>query len=419
MSKPKTVVGVLPPRIEISKQDDFDAWYNEVLNKGGLVDRVEGVAGFVMKPPSYFLWESIKSYLDRTLKQIGHENHHLPFALAADPDSYGKRENDASDFPTNEDLIYTYCRKWIKSHHDLPLRINHYSSVSRSIPQCLPFLQNSEPLQQECHTFHLTERDAIAETGRMLDLYTSLYRDLLAVPVVNGRTRSKDPMTGKHSNTTILCHIPGECQWIEAATCQEWGQITSKKYNITVDNPDAERETSPPLRMWHNTYRLSSSAIGLTLALHGDDRGLVLPPRVAETQVYIVALRVPSLAERQRLDLALDDLVTCLSAVGVRVIADRKENASPGMKLHQWVIKGIPLFMDVGQQYIDNNIVTVRRRDIYHAPESKIEVNTSDIQTTVPALLEKIQEDMYHKANDDFHLWKPDIETGEYVLEDQ
>lgn len=308
--------------------------------------------------------------------------------------------------PTSETVMYPYYAKWIRSHRDLPLRLNQWNSVVRwefKHPQ--PFLRTREFLWQEGHTAHLTKEGAGKEVLQILEWYAGVYEELLAVPVIRGQKTEKEKFAGGLYTTTVEGYIPTTGRGIQGGTSHCLGQNFSKMFGITVEDPSAtEGEKRPPLHVWQNSWGLSTRVIGVMVMIHGDNRGLVLPPRVVETQVVIVPVGVTAKSseeEKSALHEQCEALAAILLASGIRVETDKREGYSPGWKFNDWEQKGTPLRLEVGPGEIEGHFVTTSRRDI-PGKEGKGRIAITELGKEVPILLETIQADLYNRADEKF-----------------
>jgi prolyl-tRNA synthetase len=327
--------------------------------------------------------------------------------------------------PTSETVMYPYYAKWIRSHRDLPLRLNQWNSVVRwefKHPQ--PFLRTREFLWQEGHTAHLTEAAAAEEVLQILDHYAHVYEDLLAVPVVKGRKTEKEKFAGGYYTTTVEGYIPATGRGIQGGTSHCLGQNFSKMFQIStflgaiflnrptltdrsaaVEDPSGKpEEKKPPLYVWQNSWGLSTRTIGVMVMIHSDNRGLVLPPRVAEIQTIIVPVGITAKTtdeERQKIYAQIDSLVSVLVAVGIRAESDLREGYSPGWKFNNWELRGVPLRLEFGPGEAAGNFVTAARRDV-PGKDGKQTIPIPDLPTAVPALLDSIHNDLYKRADEEF-----------------
>lgn len=308
--------------------------------------------------------------------------------------------------PTSETVMYPYYAKWIRSHRDLPLRLNQWNSVVRwefKHPQ--PFLRTREFLWQEGHTAHFTKEAAGEEVLQILDWYAAVYNDLLAVPVIKGQKTEKEKFAGGLYTTTVEGYIPTTGRGIQGGTSHCLGQNFSRMFGITVEDPSAkEGEKKPPLHVWQNSWGLSTRVIGVMVMVHGDNRGLVIPPAVAEIQVVIVPVGITAKstdAERTSLYEECDKLADRLRKAKVRVETDKREGYSPGWKFNDGELKGVPLRLEVGPGEIEGQFVTTSRRDIA-GKDGKGKIAISKLDEEVPALLKTIQADLYSRADEKF-----------------
>lgn len=301
--------------------------------------------------------------------------------------------------------MYPYYAKWIRSHRDLPLKLNQWNSVVRwefKHPQ--PFLRTREFLWQEGHTAHLTEELAREEVLQILDWYAAIYEELLAVPVIKGQKTEKEKFAGGLYTTTVEGYIPTTGRGIQGGTSHCLGQNFSKMFGITVEDPSAtDGEKKPPIDVWQNSWGLSTRVIGVMVMIHGDNQGLVLPPRVAEIQVVIVPVGInqkSSEEEKASLYDQADKLASILKEADIRVETD-KRHYSPGWKFNDWEQKGVPLRLEIGPGEIQGQFVTTSRRDIL-GREGKGKIPILSLSKDVHALLETIQADLYRRANEKF-----------------
>ena len=324
--------------------------------------------------------------------------------------------------PTSETVMYPYYAKWIRSHRDLPLRLNQWNSVVRwefKNPQ--PFLRTREFHWQEGHTAHLTEQGAGEEVLQILDFYANVYEELLAVPVIKGRKTDKEKFAGGLYTTTCEGYIPETGRGIQGATSHCLGQNFSKMFGITVEDPSSKagEEKKDPLHVWQNSWGLSTRVIGVMVMIHGDDRGLVLPPRVVEVQTIVVPVGVNakmSDEDKKALYNEIAAIVEVLKAAGVRAQWDDREGYSPGYKFNDWEMKGTPLRLEFGPGESKGHFVTTSRRDIEDKDAAKSKIPISELNNAVPALLEEIQRDLLGRADEKFKSHVKKVTTWDDVV---
>jgi prolyl-tRNA synthetase len=427
--KKKKMEGAALIGIDVSKDVDFSEWYQQVLLKGNMLDYYDISGCYILKPASQFIWDEIRAYFDAKIKKMGVKNCSFPLFVSEDVlnrekshiegfaaevawVTHGgstKLEKKIAIRPTSETVMYPYYAKWIQSYRDLPLKLNQWNSVVRwefKHPQ--PFLRTREFHWQEGHTAHLTEAEAGKEVLEILDHYAHIYEDLLAVPVMKGRKTDKERFAGGYYTTTVEGYIPATGRGIQGGTSHCLGQNFSKMFGITVQDPSAkteeEKKNAQPLYVWQNSWGLSTRVIGVMVMIHGDDRGLVLPPRIVETQVVIVPVGVTAKTtdeERTALYKEIEGLVEILKAADVRVISDMREGYSPGFKFNDWELQGVPLRLEFGPGESKGHYVSTSRRDLPKG-DSKGQIAISELKTAVPELLEQIQKDLYDRANEKY-----------------
>lgn len=319
--------------------------------------------------------------------------------------------------PTSEAVMYPYYSKWIRSHRDLPLRLNQWNSVVRwEAKQTTPFLRAREFLWQEGHTAHLTEELAGEEVLQILELYAGVYEDLLAVPVVRGRKTEKEKFAGGYYTTTVEGYIPSNGRGIQGGTSHCLGQNFSKMFDITVEDPAPKAgEGAKHIYVWQNSWGLSTRVIGVMVMIHGDDKGLVLPPRIAKLQAIIIPVGINKSTtpedKKKHYD-ELQNLKDSLKKAGVRAEYDIRDGYTPAWKFNDWELKGVPLRLELGPKDLAKSEVSFARRDT----GEKGSVPLSAVGTDIPALLEKIQSDMYNKAEAAFRSHRLVISKWEEVV---
>ncbi|KAI9842608.1 MAG: ribose-phosphate pyrophosphokinase 1 [Sclerophora amabilis] len=409
--------------VGVDKEIDFAGWYQQVLTKGDLIDYYDVAGCYILKPDSYSIWEQVQRWFDDRIKKMGVRNCYFPMFVSS---KVLEREKDhiegfapevawvtkagKTDLeepiairPTSETVMYPYYAKWLRSHRDLPLRLNQWNSVVRwEFKHPMPFLRTREFLWQEGHTAHLTKASASEEVLQILELYAGVYEQLLAVPVMRGTKTEKEKFAGGLYTTTVEGYIPTTGRGIQGATSHCLGQNFSKMFDITVEDPATkEGEKKPPLHVWQNSWGLSTRVIGVMIMIHGDNKGLVLPPRVASVQTVIVAVGINAKTtdeDRAKLYSSINGLAETLREQNVRVHVDDRDSYSPGWKFNDWEMRGVPLRLEVGPGEIKGNFVTIARRDTGEKDKMPI----PDLAKNLLELLDTIQSDLYNKANASF-----------------
>lgn len=412
--------------ITVDKNLDFPGWYQQILTKGEMLDYYDVSGCYIMRPPSYFVWEQIQEYFNIKIKSIGVQNSYFPMfvssrVLEKEKDHIegfapevawvtraGKSELEEpiAIRPTSETVMYPYYAKWIRSHRDLPLKLNQWNSVVRwefKHPQ--PFLRTREFLWQEGHTAHLTFDDANTEVLQILDWYEAIYHELLAVPVIKGKKTEKEKFAGGFFTTTCEGYIPTTGRGIQGATSHCLGQNFSKMFGISVENPEGPEK--PKIFAWQNSWGLSTRVIGVMVMVHSDNKGLVLPPRVAQNQVVIVPVGLTAKSTPEQRKSIIDGcrkIESSLIDAGVRVTGDYRDNYSPGWKFADWELRGVPIRIEFGPQDLKKQqLIAVRRDD-----GKKIIVPLDGFEAVIKDTLETVQKDLFTKAKRSFdsHIFK-------------
>ncbi|MBS7527592.1 proline--tRNA ligase [Fusibacter paucivorans] len=385
-------------------EEDFAQWYTDVIRKTDLVD-YSPVKGFmVIKPYGYALWENIQQFLDRRFKETGHENCYFPLLI---PESLLNKEKEHVEGfapevawvthggseplgerlcvrPTSETIICSMYSKWLTSYRELPYLYNQWCSVVRWEKATRPFLRTSEFLWQEGHTLHETAEEAQKETLQMLDIYREMAEDLLAIPMVVGRKSDREKFAGAEATYTIeaLMH---DGKALQSGTSHNLAQHFTKAFDITYQGRNGDLENPH-----HTSWGASTRLIGGVIMVHGDNRGLVLPPRLAPIQVVIVpiAQKKPGVLERA------EALKNELIAAGIRVKLDDSTSNSPGWKFNEYEMKGVPLRVEIGPRDIENGVAMVARRDNHVKESYALEGFAAQMQT----LLDQVHGDMLERA---------------------
>ncbi|KAJ6447160.1 prolyl-tRNA synthetase [Purpureocillium lavendulum] len=420
--------------ITVSKAENFPAWYQEVVLKADMVEYYQEISGFfVLRPLAMHVWGEIRKWFTGHIEEMGVDEVSFPLFLSSK--SLEKEKDHVDGFapelawvtkagdkdlevpvairPTSEAVMYPYYSKWIRSHRDLPLRLNQWNSVVRwEAKQTTPFLRTREFLWQEGHTAHLTEELAGKEVLEILELYAGVYEQLLALPVVRGTKTENEKFAGGYYTTTVEGYVPANGRGIQGATSHCLGQNFSKMFDITVEDP---HNKGSHVHVWQNSWGLSTRVIGVMVMVHGDDKGLVLPPRVAKTQVIIIPVGINKSTtpeERKKHEDQVDDIRKTLKRAGVRTESDWREGYTPAWKFNDWELKGVPLRIEFGPKDAAKEVVSWARRDTGEKGVFPI----AEVATKVPELLETIQKDMYTKAEASFREHRLKITKWEDVL---
>ena len=394
---------------------------------------------YILRPWSYSIWEAIQDFLDGQIKTLGVQNCYFPMfvseaRLNAEKDHVegfapevawvtksgdGELNEPIAIRPTSETIMYPAFANWIHSHRDLPLKLNQWNNVVRwEFKHPTPFLRTREFLWQEGHTAHATLAEADKEVMQILGFYAAVYEELLAVPVIPGKKTEKEKFAGGHYTTTVEAYIPGTGRAIQGATSHNLGQNFGKMFKIEFEDQNGQKAIP-----WQNSWGLTTRTIGVMVMVHSDDKGLVLPPRIAPIQCVIVPIVVKQsdAANKAQADMCAE-MVAALGAAGIRVKLDDRTNYNPGWKYNHWELKGVPLRIEVGPRDVEARQARCVRRD----SNEKEDVPMACLTQKVALLLVTMQHDLLSKARksrDDNIVkvweWKdfvPALQKGHMVL---
>jgi prolyl-tRNA synthetase len=290
--------------------------------------------------------------------------------------------------PTSETIMYPAYANWIKSHRDLPLKLNQWTNIVRwEFKHPTPFIRTREFLWQEGHTAHATFQEAEVEMFDNLEFYYRVYKEVLAVPVCKGIKTESEKFPGGYKTSTVETWIPENGRAIQAATSHNLGQNFAKMFSIEFEDEKKEKKL-----VWQTSWGLTTRSIGIMTMYHGDDKGLVLPPRVANVQVIIIP--IPFKGKEQDVVKAATALHDALKKTDIRVQIDARDNYNPGWKFNHWELKGVPIRLELGPKDIENQEARVVLR--YNG--EKLQIKWAQLEKELPVLLEKIQESMYERA---------------------
>jgi prolyl-tRNA synthetase len=393
-----------------TRAEDFSEWYNQLVLKAELADYAPVRGCMIVRPYGWALWENIQQALDRRFKATGHVNAAFPLLI---PRSFiDKEKSHVAGFspelavvtigggeeleeplvirPTSETIIgYAYA-KWIQSYRDLPVLINQWNSVVRWELRTKLFLRTLEFFWQEGHTAHATLEEGEAETRQMLDVYTDFAVNEAAVPVIPGRKSASERFAGADQTYSIEA-IMGDGKALQAGTSHNLGQNFAKAFNIRYLDREGVLQYC-----WTTSWGLSTRFIGAIIMVHGDDQGLILPPRLAPTQVVIVPIYKTDEEQAQVLAVARN-VRDALLAAGVRVRCDEREGTSPGFKFNDWEMRGVPLRIEIGPKDVAKGSVVLARRD-KPGREGKSFVPQEGLPAAVAKMLEEIQKALLDRA---------------------
>ncbi|MDA4111496.1 MAG: proline--tRNA ligase [Thaumarchaeota archaeon] len=408
--------------ISVKKSEDLPEWYTQVVLKSELADYT-GAKGFiVLRPNGFDIWEQIKQYFDSKIKKTGHRDAYFPTLI---PESLLKRESQHFEGftpevfwvthsgtqqlseryavrPTSETIIHDSMSRWIRSWRDLPMLLNVWNSVLRAeIKSTKPFIRSAEFLWQEGHTAHASEEEAEKEVMDILLDYRDVMQGLLAIPVYIGRKSEMEKFVGAVYTTTLEAMMP-DGRAVQMGTSHHLGQNFSKPFEIRFLGKDSELHF-----VWQTSWGISWRIIGAAIMEHGDDKGLILPPKVAPIQVVIIPI-IFSQAKSTEVLNECRELEKVLSGAGLRVNLDSRDNYTPGWKYNEWELKGVPLRIEIGPRDIAKRSAILVRRDT----GEKESVLLSDIASAAKNKLEDIQSSLWNSASE--RLRKQTQETNSY-----
>jgi prolyl-tRNA synthetase len=392
---------------EITKQSvDFSKWYIDVVRKAELAD-YSPVKGFmVIRPYGYAMWEHLQRELDNRIKATGHVNAYFPLLI---PESLLTREKEHVEGfapqvawvtrggdedlaekliirPTSETIIGVMYQKWIQSWRDLPLLINQWANVVRWEKVTRPFLRTTEFLWQEGHTAHETEAEAQEETMKILALYKDVCENVLAVPVIDGQKSESEKFAGA-SKTYSIEALMGDGRALQAGTSHNLGQNFAKAFAIQFQGRDKTLQY-----VWTTSWGVTTRLIGAVIMTHGDDSGLIVPPKIAPYQVVIVP--IPRGNWKETVLPKCEEIKTQLTDAGIRVKLDADESQTPGWKFAEYEMRGVPLRLEIGPKDIEKNAVFAARRDT----RSKASIPMDGLAGAITKLLDEIQQALFDRA---------------------
>ncbi|TQR45832.1 proline--tRNA ligase [Paenibacillus popilliae] len=401
MSKEKQFVTEITPQ-----QEDFSRWYIDVIKKADLMDYSPVRGCIVFRPDGYEIWEHIRDELDRRFKATGHRNAYFPMFI---PESFFQKEKEHVEGfnpelpwvteaggeqleeklairPTSETMIGHMYSKWIQSYRDLPVLINQWANVVRWEKRTLPFLRTSEFLWQEGHTAHETEQEAREETMLMLKTYREFVEDYLAIPVIEGQKTPSEKFAGAVDTFSIEAMMK-DGRAVQAGTSHYLGTNFAVAFDIKFLGRENEQE------FVHTTsWGVSTRLIGSMIMVHGDDRGLVLPPKVAPTQVIMIPIGPAKM--REQVVGRANELFSELKQAGVRVRMDDRSDISPGWKFNEYEMRGVPVRLEIGPRDMENGVCVLVSRV---TGEKRI-VQQADLVQEVNRMLADVHQEMFERA---------------------
>lgn len=397
-------------KIDCKKSEDFSSWYSQVIIKAELIDYYDISGCYILKPNSYYLWERIQQHMDEKFKSLGVRNCYFPMFVSSK--NLNKEKEHVEGFepevawvthsgksklaepiairPTSETIMYPTFSKWVKSYRDLPVLVNQWTNVVRwEFKHPTPFIRTREFLWQEGHTAHASYQEATDFVYKILDIYEDTYTNLLAVPVIKGVKSDNEKFAGADFTTTCETFIAENGRAIQACTSHQLGENFAKMFDIQY--LDQKMETKNVVQ---TSWGFTTRSIGILVMIHGDDKGLVLPPKVALTQVVVMPIYFKN-KDNDKLNERCRDIVKVLRDSGIRVELDDRENYTAGWKFNDWELKGTPLRVEMGPKDLESDEVKLVRR----VDNVKKQASLNNILETVQQELDDIHKTMLENAS--------------------
>ncbi|KNA10120.1 hypothetical protein SOVF_147360 isoform A [Spinacia oleracea] len=410
------------------KDENFGEWYSEVVVNAEMIEYYDISGCYILRPWTMSIWEAMQEFFDAEIKKMKIKNCYFP--LFVSPGVLEKEKDHIEGFapevawvtksgqsdlevpiairPTSETVMYPYYSKWIRGHRDLPLRLNQWCNVVRwEFSNPTPFIRSREFLWQEGHTAFATLEEADVEVLDILELYRRIYEEFLAVPVVKGKKSELEKFAGGYYTTSVEAFIPNTGRGVQGATSHCLGQNFAKMFEITYENEKGEKAM-----VWQNSWAYSTRTIGVMVMTHGDDKGLVLPPKVAAVQVIVVPVPFKD-ADTQGIIDACAATVKTLTEAGIRAEGDLRDNYSPGWKYSHWEMKGVPLRLEIGPKDLANNQARAVRRD----NSAKKDLPMANLVDQVKELLDTIQQNMFDLAKEKRDACVKEVRTWDEFVE--
>ena len=431
------------------RAENYSQWYNDLVIKADLAEQSAVRGCMVIKPYGYAIWEKMQAQLDKMFKETGVQNAYFPLLIpksflsreaehvkgfakecavvthyrlkatddgnAVEVDPNAKLEEELIIRPTSETIIWNTYKNWIHSWRDLPLMCNQWCNVMRWEMRTRPFLRTSEFLWQEGHTAHATREEAEKEAQTMLHVYADFAEKWLAVPVVQGVKSETERFAGALDTYTIEAMMQ-DGKALQSGTSHFLGQNFAKSFDVTYLNKD-----NKPEYVWATSWGVSTRLIGALIMTHSDDNGLVLPPKIAPIQVVIVPI-FKGEEQLKELTAKLQPVIDSLRELGITVKYDDTDNKRPGFKFADYELKGVPVRLAMGGRDLEHNTIELMRRDTLE----KESVSFDGIVERVKALLDDIQDNIFHKAKafrdahiyecDNYEEFKEKVKDGGFFL---
>jgi len=394
--------------ITVKKSENFSEWYTQTVLKSGLADYAPIKGCMIFREHSYAIWEKIQEIFNKRIKEKGHKNVYFPMFI---PESFLKKEaehfegfvpevawitvggNSKLDErlavrPTSETIMYATYAKWIRSWRDLPLKLNQWCNIVRWETRATKlFLRTREFLWQEGHTAHATKEEADTEVMEILNIYRDLVENYLAIPVLVGKKTENEKFAGALYTTAVEALMP-DGKVLQMGTSHNLGQNFAKVFDINFVGEDEKEHF-----VWQTSWGITTRLIGALVMVHGDDKGLVLPPKIASAQVVIIPIPYKDVDKKVILEKAREILNKLLKS-GVAAVLDDRVEYTPGWKFNEWELKGVPIRIEIGPRDVRQKRLTLARRDTFE----KLAVKEEETVDVVNKLLEEIQNNLFNRA---------------------
>ncbi len=432
-----------------SRAQNYSQWYQDLVIKADLAENSAVRGCMVIKPYGYAIWEKMQSILDKKFKETGHSNAYFPLFIpksffsreashvegfakecaivthyrlknaedgsGVEVDSEAKLEEELIIRPTSETIIWNTYKGWVQSYRDLPLLINQWANVVRWEMRTRLFLRTAEFLWQEGHTAHASAEEAVEETRKMLDVYTEFAEKSMAVPVIKGVKTESERFAGA-IDTYCIEALMQDGKALQAGTSHFLGQNFAKAFDVKFTSKEGKQEY-----VWATSWGVSTRLMGALIMAHSDDEGLVLPPKLAPTQVVIIPIHKTD-EQLKAIDEKADKIAEDLTKLGISVKYDKRDTHKPGWKFSEYEFKGVPVRIAIGPRDLENGTVEVARRDT----KEKSIMQITDLSLKIVHLLDQIQDNLYRKAltfrddntyrADTYEEFKKLLDKGGFIL---
>jgi prolyl-tRNA synthetase len=404
-----------------TREENYSQWYNDIVIKADLAENSAVRGCMVIKPYGYAIWEKMQASLDKMFKDTGHSNAYFPifipksffskeashvegfakecaivthYRLKNSPDGKGvvvdedaKLEEELIVRPTSETIIWDSYRNWIKSYRDLPILINQWANIVRWEMRTRLFLRTAEFLWQEGHTAHATKEEAVTEAEKMLDVYTEFAEKWMAIPVIKGIKTERERFAGA-LDTYCIEALMQDGKALQAGTSHFLGRNFAKAFDVKFATKEGTLEY-----VWATSWGVSTRLMGALVMVHSDDKGLVLPPKLAPTQVVIVPI-YKNLDQLKEISARVAPIKKAIESKGISVKYDDRDTFKPGWKFAEYEFRGIPIRLAIGPRDLEEGTIELARRDTLE----KAVYQQTDIENKIENLLQQIQENLYEKA---------------------